>query len=149
MPAPYTGGCQCGAARYEISAEPVAAYVCHCTECQRQSGSAFAMAIRVPNAHFRLTRGTLKSFVRPTPSGQTIECSFCPDCGTRIYHVSQRFRDQISVKPGTLDDARWVKPTHHLFVRSALPWVRIPDGVVAQATMDPDTRWLRGQEREP
>jgi hypothetical protein len=144
MPAPYTGGCQCGAVRYEISAEPVSAYVCHCTECQRQSGSAFAMAIRVPKEHFRLIRGTLKSFVRPTPSGQTIECSFCSDCGTRIYHVSQRFKDQKSVKPGTLDDARWVKPTHHLFVRSALPWVRIPDGVVAQETMDPDTRWLRG-----
>ena len=148
MPAPYTGGCQCGAVRYEISAEPVAAYVCHCTECQRQSGSAFAMAIRVPNEHFRLTRGALKSFVRTAPSGRTMECSFCPDCGTRIYHVPEHFKDQKSVKPGTLDDARWVKPTHHLFVRSALPWVRIPDGVVAQETMDPDTRWLRGQERE-
>ena len=101
MPPRYTGGCQCGAVRYEISAEPVSTYVCHCTVCQSQSGSAFGMAIRVQSKHFRLLSGTLKSYMRKGESGRILECAFCPECGTRIYHVPQRFQDQKSVKPGT------------------------------------------------
>jgi len=142
MPVPYSGGCQCGAVRYEISAAPDATYVCHCTDCQRQSGSAFAMAIRVPMEHFRLLHGTLKKFMRRCDSGRSMDCLFCPECGTRIYHVSERFPHYRSIKPGTLDDQRWNKPTHHLFVRSKLPWVQIPAGVFAAEGMTPDLSWL-------
>jgi hypothetical protein len=102
------------------------------------------MAIRVASKDFRLIRGTLKSWTRKAESGRLMECVFCPECGTRIYHVPQRFQDQKSIKPGTLDDQRWLKPTHHLFVRSALPWVRIPEDVIAMQTIDPDLSWLRG-----
>jgi hypothetical protein len=149
MPAPYSGGCQCGAVRYEIGSEPDAAYVCHCTDCQRQSGSAFAMAIRIPEQHFRLLRGKLRKWVRPTANGHTMDCLFCSKCGTRICHVADRFPTYRSVKPGTLDDQRWVKPTHHLFLRSKLPWVRIPDGVVTADAMTADRSWLAAEKVKP
>ena len=87
MSFPQSGGCQCGAVRYEISGPPVVVYACHCTECQRQSGSAFAMAAVIPQEHFRITKGSPKMFARKTGPAKTMECWFCPDCGTRLYHM--------------------------------------------------------------
>ena len=87
MTFPQSGGCQCGAIRYEITGSPAAVYACHCTECQRQSGSAFAMAAVIPQQHFRITKGNPKMFARKTSPSKTMECWFCPDCGTRLYHV--------------------------------------------------------------
>src|SRR5271167_2502735 len=66
MKFPQSGGCQCGAIRYEITGPPAAVYACHCTECQRQSGSAFAMAAVIPQAHFRIVAGQPKMFARQT-----------------------------------------------------------------------------------
>lgn len=141
----HAGGCQCAAVRYEISGEPLSAYVCHCTECQKQSGSAFGMAVRVARTDFRLIRGSLRSWTRTAESGRLMECAFCPECGTRIYHVAQRFQDHLSIKPGTLDDQRWIRPTHHIYVRSALPWVAIPKDVTVMQTIDQDPTWMRGR----
>src|ERR1700729_2260550 len=87
MSFPQSGGCQCGAIRYEIGGPPAVVYACHCTECQRQSGSAFAMAAVIPQQHFRITEGNPKMFARKTGPSKTMECWFCPDCGTRLYHV--------------------------------------------------------------
>ncbi len=122
----YEGGCQCGAVRYRVTGEPAIVYICHCTFCQVQSGSAFAMAMRVSAENFQLTRGELKSFVR---QGENVNlaCSFCADCGTRIHHVPDSRPDLVSLKPGTLDDTGWLRPTVHFFARSAQPWVKIPD----------------------
>ena len=75
--------------------------VCHCRECQRQSGSAFGMSLAVPHRAFRLVSGALKSFEAVCDSGRTKTCAFCPECGTRIYHETV---NGMSVKPGTLDD---------------------------------------------
>ncbi len=69
MHPPFDGGCQCGAVRYRITSEAVVVYACHCTICQTQSGSAFAMAMRVPAEDFHLTKGGLKSFDRNADSG--------------------------------------------------------------------------------
>jgi len=144
MPAPYLGGCECGAIRYRIGSEPVAIYACHCTICQTQSGSAFGMAMRVPKEHFHLTKGELKTFVRTAESGQTFTNSFCADCGTRIHHRPDRFPDQISLKSGTLDDTSWVKPSHHLFMRSAVPWFIVPVDAETSDAMPEDRSWLSG-----
>ena len=88
-----TGGCQCGAVRYEVSAEPLEVYVCHCRECRRQSASAFGISVIVPAEAFMLTQGNLRSWSRPTDSGRVLECMFCADCGTRIRHASARRGD--------------------------------------------------------
>ena len=77
-----TGGCQCGQCRYEVDRDAIATlYACHCKECQRQAGSAFGMSMLMPSSALRFTRGTLKSWRRPSNSGNAVECHFCPEIG--------------------------------------------------------------------
>ena len=122
------GGCQCGAVRYELRGRPVELVVCHCKECQRQSGSAFGMSLIVPSGSFRLLSGDLKFFTVVCDSGRTKTCAFCRDCGTRVYHSSN---NTISVKPGTLDDTSSLRPTHHYWTKRKQPWVVISDDACA------------------
>ena len=86
MPAPYTGGCQCGQVRYELTGEPIRLIACHCTECQRQSGSAFGMSMLVRQDDLKIS-GVTKSFVRVVDSGNENIAVFCPDCGVRIHNT--------------------------------------------------------------
>ena len=111
MEAIQEGGCQCGALRYRVTGEPVAVGVCHCRECQRQSGSAFGMSFIVHRAAFALVSGRPKTFTRNSDSGRPVVCAFCQDCGTRIYHEAQWLStDVINIKPGTLDDTSLLRP---------------------------------------
>jgi hypothetical protein len=123
------GGCQCGALRYRIEGEPVALAVCHCSECQRGSGSAFGMSLVVPRGAFRMLAGEPKIWTRSSDSGRAVRCAFCAECGVRIYHQPERMPDTLNVKPGTLDDRSWLAPSAHVWLRSKQPWVPIPDGV--------------------
>ena len=120
------GGCQCGSVRYRLNAEPLALAVCHCRDCQRQSGSAFALSLFVPRKAFRLLSGELKTFATVCDSGRTKECAFCGSCGTRIYHQGKR---GMSIKAGTLDDTSNLSPDAHYWTKRKQPWVEIPDGV--------------------
>jgi len=126
MAIPCDGGCQCGSLRYRIEGAPLGLAVCHCTECQKQSGSAFGMSLLVPRAAFRLLSGELRRFDVRCDSGRTKHCSFCPGCGTRIHH--EVFEGALSLKPGTLDDTSWLSPQAHYWTRSKQPWVPIPAG---------------------
>ena len=146
MNLPMEGGCQCEAIRYKISAEPVVTYVCHCTVCQTQSGSAFGLAARFRKEHFELKRGELANFIRPGTQGNFLTNSFCKECGTRIHHVPNRFPDLISLKPGTLDDTSWLNPTFHTFTRSAQPWVVIPGNVPSFEAMPADLSIFAGKQ---
>src|SRR5262247_2059968 len=116
------GGCQCGAVRYRIAGEPVSVAICHCTECQKQSGSAFGMSFIVARDAFQLLRGTLKSFTRKANSGRPLVCAFCPECGTRIYHQPGWLETVVSVKPGTLDDTSFLRPTVQVWTSRRQPW---------------------------
>lgn len=129
MPVPYRGGCQCGAVRYQISEEPLALYVCHCTNCQHQSASAFGMSLKVKSTSARFTKGTLKTFQLAGDSGQPKTGAFCPDCGTRLYHSAGPTAPSMTIKHGTLDDKYAFKPTAHIWMRSKQPWVSVPDGM--------------------
>lgn len=124
-----TGGCQCGTLRYRIEGDPVALVVCHCRECQRQTGSAFGMSLVVPRDGLVITAGEPKIFSRVADSGRRVRCAFCPDCGTRIYHAPEAMADTVNVKPGTLDDTSGLEPRAHVWTSSKQPWVSIPDGV--------------------
>jgi hypothetical protein len=123
MSAPYTGGCQCGAVRYEIRAEPLTLYCCHCTECQRQSSSAFGMSMPVRSDAVVITKGQPKEWRRRSDSGREVLCRFCAECGTRLFHNPTRNLKVTNVKPGTLDDTSWLRPIGHLWTRSAQPWI--------------------------
>ncbi len=129
MSDPREGGCQCGAVRYRLEGEPVALIACHCTECQRQSGSAFGMSLIVPKDAFQLLSGELKRFTRTADSGRSVECAFCPACGTRIYHEPTSRKDTLNIKPGTLDGTSWLSPALHVWTKRKQPWVPIPEGV--------------------
>ncbi|MEO0431809.1 MAG: GFA family protein [Cyanobacteria bacterium J06656_5] len=130
MPFPYTGGCQCGQIRYEIQAEPLTLYVCHCTECQRQSSSAFGMSMPVPRDAVKLSQGTPKQWSRPAASGRTVICFFCGECGTRLFHQPTRNNKITNIKPGTLDDTSWLQPVGNLWTTSAQPWIPLSDNMV-------------------
>lgn len=132
MPAPYTGGCQCGSVRYVLTTEPIRLVACHCTECQRQSGSAFGLSMLVKRDSLTVT-GPTKQFTRIADSGNDVAGVFCPDCGVRIYNAAKSAPDVLSLKPGTLDDTTWLRPGHFIWMKSAQGWVPVPDGVKALA----------------
>ena len=86
---PKTGGCQCGAIRYEVSEAPHQVYTCHCTECQPLTGSAFSMALVVAGTAFHFAGTQPRSLQRKADSGRTVTRWVCPDCGTWIWSGSK------------------------------------------------------------
>ena len=124
---PFTGGCQCGAVRYEVRGEPVSLYVCHCRECQKQSASAFGISVIVRRSDFRLMQGEVKVWSRATDSGGTLICAFCPACGSRVWHEACSASQTISVKGGSLDAPPDLRSACHIWTARALPGVVIPD----------------------
>jgi hypothetical protein len=153
MHLPQSGGCQCGAVRYEISATPRVVYACHCTECQRQSGSAFGMGLVVNEAQFRLARGTPRRFDHVTESGRRAEAWFCSNCGTRVFGSPREGASGEGamriVRAGTLDDISWLRPSIHVWTRSAQPWTVIPGDVPRFETRPPVPVWLVSGDAEP
>ena len=95
-----TGGCQCGELRYESAGEPIALYVCHCRECQKQSASAFGMSLEVPRAGLRVTQGAPHFWTRPADSGRRVKCAFCPHCGSRVWHEREGPAETLTIKGG-------------------------------------------------
>jgi hypothetical protein len=122
---PLTGGCQCGAVRYELGAAPLPAIICHCKECQKQTASAFGMTLPVRRRDLKLLSGDLKEWRRLADSGRELACYFCPQCGTRLYHSSSMGPDYWHLKPGTLDDTSWLEPVAQVWTRSAQPWLAL------------------------
>ena len=120
---PMTGGCSCGAIRYEIASFPLLLYTCNCTNCQRISGSAFALNMPVATKGFRIVKGEPKGWHHKSPSGADVTSWFCGDCGARICGERKSRPEYINVRAGTLDDTTWLVPVAHMFLRSAQPWV--------------------------
>jgi hypothetical protein len=126
----FTGQCQCGEIRYHVTGTPVTLFACHCTECQRQSASAFGMALWIKGGTIQLLCGELRRWIRNTPSGKQMECSFCPTCGTRLFHQILGQNEYFSIKPGTLDDTGWLNPAGHIWTQLAQPWVHLDTNVL-------------------
>ena len=122
------GSCQCGEVHYQIKGEPLVLYRCHCTECQKQSGSGFGMSMWVRNDFFKILRGSLRHFHRIADSGGKMECFFCGNCGVRIYHKTlNKKRDYIVLKPGTLHNTQALQPTVDIWLKSKQAWFVPPD----------------------
>lgn len=135
---PLRGGCQCGAVRYAVEAAPLTLYACHCSECQKQSASAFGMSMLVRRHGLEVAWDALKAWQRPTPSGGTLVCHFCPACGTRLFHVGSDDEAIVSVKAGSLDDRSWLVPAGHIWTRSAQSWIELPAGTLRYEAQPPD-----------
>ena len=121
------GGCQCGAIRFRLEQPPQDLYVCHCTQCRRQSASAFGISAVLPAGAVRLLRGEPEVWSRPTLSGDELRCAFCPVCGSRLWHRSVR-DGTISVKGGALDQPVALASAFHIWTAEKLPGVVIPTG---------------------
>lgn len=118
----HTGGCQCGAVRYEVSGTVYSLNICHCRDCQKQSGSAFGMSLVIAPDAFMLTSGNLKEFQIEAASGRSKTCAFCPECGVRIFNRTSAL---MSIKAGTLDDVSTLAPTGHYWTKSKQPWLNL------------------------
>jgi len=113
-----TGGCQCGAVRYALSAAPVHVSVCHCRMCQKASGGPFMAFARVKKEHLRWTRGTPGAF----RSSSLVERQFCDSCGTPLtYNFLEG--PNISVSIGSLDRPASQDPELQYCIESELPWL--------------------------
>lgn len=122
------GGCLCGRVRYSADAEPAFVGVCHCTDCQKFSGSAFATVVGIPAASLKLT-GAVKTFTKSGDSGRPIHRRFCPECGSGIVDEADALPGVAMVNVGTLDDRSWVRPLSQIYCDSAQPWVRLGGGM--------------------
>lgn len=123
-----SGGCQCGQVRFQCAEEPQEIYICHCTECRRQSASAFGISFIVSRTDFQVLSEAPRLWRRAADSGRNVECAFCSGCGSRIWHQSSGSSATISVKGGSLDEAVDLSRATHIWTSSKLPGVVIPDG---------------------
>ena len=130
MSVPLEGGCACGAVRYRLTSEPLFTHCCHCLNCQRQTGSAFVINLLIETDRVELLAGEPQAVAVPRSGGKKQKIWRCPDCQVAVY--SQYTRRQVRfVRGGTLDDPTAVAPDVHIFTRSKLPWVVLPDSVPA------------------
>ena len=122
MPGPRNGGCLCGRVRYESVGDPLFSLLCHCRDCQHQSGSAYIAAMRVAAAGFRLTRGEPRLYLSASDAGNQVTRAFCGECGAPLFiRVSSR-PDIVGLRVGSLDDPSEFRPEADIFVKSAQPW---------------------------
>lgn len=142
-----TGGCQCGAVRYALSAEPETEF-CHCRMCQRAVGNVFAALSQVKKADFAWTRGEPAHYASSTVSKR----GFCPTCGTPLT-FAYNDRDTLEVTTGSLDRPQDAPLKHHFGVESRIPWLQLADGLPehrtgespTSAVQDPGFRSLQGE----
>lgn len=144
MTAPYSGRCLCGAVQYRVTTEPATVYACHCTDCQRLSSSAFALAMMVPLAAIEVVAGEPSTYFAELSGGRIRQGKLCSACGSRLWGISQRRPDIAVIQAGTLDDTSWVRPAAHLWTQSAQPWLVFPlDAPVYETQPDDPTALVR------
>ena len=126
MTSSLEGGCDCGAVRYRLTSAPMFVNACHCTDCQRQTGSAFAINAIIEADRVELTGATPVASEMKTESGRPHQIFRCPTCGVALWSVYGGRHQFRFVKAATLDDPRALAPQAHIFTRSKLPWVSLP-----------------------
>jgi|SRR5262245_51876507 len=122
MPTPFTGGCACGAIRYECTGEPLFSLNCHCRDCQRETGSAFAPVLGVAKTAFTITHGSPRYFALTADSGQTTRRAFCASCGSPLFGLPGSAPDLVTLRVGSVDDPSEFRPSQDIYTVSAQPW---------------------------
>jgi hypothetical protein len=132
-----SGGCLCGSVRYTSDAEPALVAVCHCANCQKNTGSAFSLNLAMPTESMTITGDSLATYEdRGGASGNPFFRTFCSRCGSPISGSGKAYSGLTFIKAGTLDDPSWVKPGVHMWCSDKQPWVVIEAGV-AQTPRNP------------
>ncbi|MES2056291.1 MAG: GFA family protein [Pseudomonadota bacterium] len=126
----FDGGCECGAVRYRMTGEPIMTNCCHCRDCQRISGSAFALNVMIEANRIEMLKG--EPVMRTLERGEAGDTHAwrCAVCDSLLYADHPLFGDKARfVRAGTLDEGERLPPDAHFFTRSKHPWVVIPEGV--------------------
>lgn len=128
------GGCHCGAIAYEAEIDPDMVSICHCTDCQTLSGTAFRVVIFTPADNFRLTRGMPKTYVKIAESGNRRAQAFCAECGTPIYATSADGTPPAAygIRVGTARQRDQLRPKRQIWHRSAVAWLPDMEGLATK-----------------
>ncbi len=122
---PLTGGCLCGAIRYEITAEPIGVNHCHCSICRRAAGAPFITWVTIAGDAFTFTSGT-PAYFQSTPD---VQRGFCRDCGTTLTYANITHPEEADITAATLDDPELVTPEDHIWTGSMVSWLKFDDGL--------------------
>ena len=130
MKIPAEGGCSCGAVRYRLTSEPLFTHCCHCLNCQRQTGSAFVINLLIEADRLDLIAGDPQPVDVPRDDGSAQRIYRCANCQVAVF--SEYGRPEIKfVRGGTLDEPSQVTPDVHIYTRSKVPWIALPESVPA------------------
>jgi len=126
------GQCHCGAIVYEAEAEPGGIFICHCTDCQRQTGTVFRMNIPVPAQSFRLLKGEPNKYLKIADSGSKRIHAFCGNCGGPVYASAAENPQTYSLRVGALKQSHQLgQPARQIWAKRRFPWLPELDGVEA------------------
>ena len=130
MPQVHSGGCICGEVRFTVTGRPLQVMVCHCTMCQRATGSAFSVEPVFLKERVEVQGQSLATYShRSIDHRRMLHFSFCRTCGNRIGLTLERFPTVQILYGGTFDDPTWLIPSLHIFIASAVPWLVLPSDV--------------------
>ena len=125
-----SGGCSCGAVRYQITGVPFTVQACHCCDCQKTTGSAFVVHVVVLRSDVTIS-GETRMGLGPSGSGEGCELHACASCGVIVWaYYRYNTLPVIVVRAGTLDEPGSVSPRAHIFVDQKLPWIELPEDVL-------------------
>jgi hypothetical protein len=136
------GGCACRTVRYRLTSDPMFVHCCHCRDCQRQTGSAFVINALIETDRILLLDGAPTPWSVPTDSGAPHDIYRCPVCQTALWSDYGGRPGLRFVRVGTLDEPASLPPDVHIYTRSKLPWIQLPDGARAvEAYYDMQRLW--------
>ena len=122
------GSCPCGNVRFESSTDPGATTLCHCRNCQKQTGTAFSVILAVPENSLTFShKGSLAEYLDKAEAGGAVRRRFCANRGSPVVSIVESKPGIAFIKAGTLEDCSWLAPTQHNWCDSAQPWIKIPD----------------------
>ena len=138
----HSGSCFCGFVRYRLTSAPMFIHCCHCRDCQKQSGGAFAINALIEADRVEVVEGDTVPVSMPTESGRPHIIHRCPKCQTVLWSTYGGRTETRFVRVSTLEDAARFVPDVHIFTRSKLPWVRLPEGARAfEVYYDAKAEW--------
>jgi len=117
------GACHCGNITFVAEIDPGKVTVCHCTDCQTFTGSAFRVVVRASREKFELRGGKPKTYIKTAESGAKRVQAFCPECGTSIYSTNVGEPQVFGLRIGTIRQRHELRPARQQWCRSALGWV--------------------------
>lgn len=129
----HAGSCSCGYVQYNVTSSPLVVHCCHCSYCQKQTGSAFVLNALYEAERVQLTQGEVKEIVTPSPSGKGQTIARCPICHVAVWsnYYMGGLRERIRfVRVGTLDNPSEFPPDVHIFTETTVPWFKFPEGQV-------------------